>query len=239
MQFSDTTNLDGLIQACEDYTNLGDGVISADTTLLKQFTRRINKVNRRVWHWIFSTNDAWTFDDGNQTDLPQAVTSMTTTFSRYALPSDALSVERVEVKDASGNFIKLEPLVLDDMSQGVDEFLSSDGTPQYYKLVGETVELFPAPGYDSTGGLKVYFNRDVVEFVYTDTTKEPGFATPYHDVLSVGACLEWLKIHLPNSGQTTLLREEYARYEQDIKEFYASRLEDADYRIKTKKTNFK
>lgn len=239
MVFSDITNLSGLIQACEDYTNLGDGVISADTTLLKQFTRRINKINRRVWHWIFSTNDAWTFDDGNQTDLPQAVANITIGDSRYALPDEALSIERVEVKDSSGNFIKLEPLVLDDISEGIDEFLSTDGTPQYYKLIGETIELFPAPGYNSVGGLKVYFNRDIVEFTYTDTTDEPGFATPYHDVLAVGASLEWMKIHLPTSGQTTLLREEYARYEQDIKEFYTSRLEDADSRIKTKIHNFK
>ena len=38
--FSDTTNKNGLIQECEFWTNLGDGTISGDTTLLAQFTDR-------------------------------------------------------------------------------------------------------------------------------------------------------------------------------------------------------
>ena len=42
MQFSDTTNKNGIIQQIEFRTNLGDTGISGDATLLKQFTGQIN-----------------------------------------------------------------------------------------------------------------------------------------------------------------------------------------------------
>lgn len=238
MVYNDTTNLTGIIQACEDYTNLGDTAISSDDTLLKQFTRRINKVNRRVWHWIFSTNDAWTFDDGNQTDLPQATANLEVGVAKYAIPDSALSIERIDIK-AGSDWVKLEPLVLDDVKEGLESYLSGNGTPKFYRVIGETIELFPAPSSDVTAGLKVFFNRDVVDFVYTDTTKEPGFASPYHDVLAIGASLDWYKIHLPGHASTIQLTNDFLRYEQDIKDFYSSRLEDYQATLKPKKYNFK
>lgn len=238
MQYNDTTNLTGIIQACEDYTGLGDGAISGNATLLKQFTRYINTRYRVIRHWIFETLNAWKFDDGNETDLPQATTNLNSGQATYQVPSDALEVERMEVKDSNGNWFEITPLVLQDIDGGVDEFLSTDGVPKYYKLSGETIELFPASNYDSTNGLKIYFTRDIVEFATSDTTKEPGFASPYHNALAVGGSLEWMEMKRASHPSTAILRNRWAELETEIKNFYSNRFKDIKPRLKTKKHNW-
>jgi len=93
-------------------------------------------------------------------------------------------------------------------------------------MIGNNIELFPAPNYASTGGLKLYFDRDSVDFAYTDTTKPPGFASPYHEAIAVGSAMEWLKIKLPTSGTLSFLREEWVKFESDIMKFYSLRNKD-------------
>lgn len=238
MKFNDTTNLTGIIQACEDYTGLGNGGISGNATLLKQFTRYINTRYRQIRHWIFETQNAWIFDDGNATNLPEATADLVSAQARYALPDEALEIQKVEAKNSAGDWVVLEPIVLQDFSQGVDEFLSTDGTPKYYRLEGETIELFPATNYSSTGGLKLYFNRDIVEFSSSDTTKEPGFASPYHNALAVGGSLEWMEMKRADQPSTAILRNRWAEYKPEIQDFYSNRLRNLKPRLKTKQINW-
>ena len=56
MPFSNTTTKGGLIQGCERWTNLGDAIISGDTTLLKQFTAAINEAYDELLPIIFSSD---------------------------------------------------------------------------------------------------------------------------------------------------------------------------------------
>lgn len=51
--------------------------------------------------------------------------------------------------------------------------------------------MYPASSYDSSGGAKIYFNRAPSYFASTDTTKRPGFATIFHDYLSLYAANQW------------------------------------------------
>ena len=169
MVFSDTTNLSGLIQECERLCHLGVTGISGTSNLLKEFTSRINEANRIVWTWIFSVNNGWFYDDANQTDLPQASTNIIDGTSKYAIPTEALTVKRIEIKDKNGDWYQLKPITEYDLRGiAIDEFTETDGQPIYYRLLGQTIELFPASDYDSTNGLKVYFDRDVVSFISTN-----------------------------------------------------------------------
>ena len=82
MQFSDTTNLNGLIQRCELLTGLGDTGISGDATLLKHFTSLINQTYHKVVTMILQSQDEWDFDDKNHTDYPILTTDLVVSQSR-------------------------------------------------------------------------------------------------------------------------------------------------------------
>jgi hypothetical protein len=226
MVFSDTTNKLGVIQSCERYTGLSDGVISGDATLIKEFTAYANTAMRQAWHIIHEASGCWKFDDSNETDLPQATTALVSAQTKYALPSDTLTIQRVEIKDNSGEWFRLTPLIDAEIKGAVDELFSDDATPLYYKLMGDTIELFPASNYNSAGGLKVYYDRGMTSFVYTDTTKAPGFASEYHDFVPLFASLEWLVINMPGDARTAQIEKKYTQKTLDLKTFYNKRFPD-------------
>ena len=239
MQFSDTTNNLGIIQACERYTNLGDTTISGTTATLKEFTAYANTTMRRLWHKIFMSSGNWHYDDGNQTNLPQAVTDTVAAQAKYAIPSDAMTIKRMEYKDSNGDWSEVLPLTLEEIPMAVDEYHKEDADPIRYRLVDDTIELFPAPKSAISGGLKVYFDRGSVAFANTDTTKTPGFVAEYHDLVAVGASLEWLKIHLPANPTTAQLKEDWLVGLDSLGKFYNRRFKDYKIVINRKTTTFK
>jgi hypothetical protein len=240
MQFSDTTNKLGIIQACERYTNLGDASISGVTALLKEFTAHANVTSSKIWSLIFNSYGGWIYDDSNQTNLPQAADNLVSGTKVYALPSEALVVNRLEVKDSNGTFVKVEPFTQEMVGdQGLSEFMKTNGTPQYYRLIGNTIELYPTPNYASTGGLKVYFDREAVAFASTDTTKTPGFTSAYHNAVAVGAAIEWMKVKQPASAVLKNLYMDWQGYEASIAEFYASRWRDLKPKVKPRANNWR
>ncbi len=229
MTFSDTTNKNGAIQFCEFYCSLGDAGISGNSTLLKQFTNLVNIGNSEVWHLIFQLNGGWKYDDSNYTDLPQAVQNLTATTAKYALPTTALTVARIEIMDSKGVYHKLEPMRLEQIDVAVDAFLTNDGMPQYYRLLGSTIELFPAPAavaVTTTAGMKVYFDRASVSFASTDTTKTFGFASEYHDIPPRKAAIEWLKVNKPDSKTLDVLVQDDIARESDLQDYEAFKWKD-------------
>lgn len=240
MQFSDTSNKLGIIQACEHYTNLGDAGISGVTQTLKVFTALINEIQRRVWHTIFMSYGGWQFDDSNQTDLPAAVATLTSGQTSYAIPSGALTVRGVEIKDASNNWTALQPLTEEEIRDGIytggvsgrissysngamGSFLSTSGTPLYYQMVGDSIRIFPAANYTQASSFKVFFDRGTVAFAYTDTTKVPGFASEYHGILPIGASIEYLMVKQPTNPTLGSLNARYQEFQKNIGDYYALR----------------
>lgn len=229
-----------MIQEAERMTDLGYTTVSGDTTKLKEFTSLANNNSHKVWHTIFMSNGNWQYDDANQTDLPQATTNLTSGTAKYALPATALTVQRIEVMDTNSLWYKLTPItkeLLGDM--GVDEFFDADGTPTYYRLVGNTIELFPAPNYTQDNSIKVYFDRDSSDFATSDTTKQVGFASPYHQIIPLGMAIDWLKIKQPNSPTLAIYIQDYLKLEDAIKKYYNKRWKDFKPTIGRAKQNFK
>src|SRR5574343_475834 len=134
MVYSDTTTKNGLIQSCERYCNLGDAGISSNTQRLYDFTAFINNRGKKIWELIFSVHSGWTYDDSNQTDLPQATTGLTDGTGVYAIPTDALTIKRVEIKDENGDWNEIKPIVLENINMALEEFCETDGQPMYYRL---------------------------------------------------------------------------------------------------------
>lgn len=223
MQFNSTTNRNGIIQEIERTTDLGVGTISGDTNSLKDFTARCNNELHGLWPDIFNSTGKWQYDDSNQTDLPQGVVNLVSGTSKYALPATALRVRRIDCKSSDGNWFELTQITDTMISGGLEEFMDTDGTPRYYRLIGGTVELFPGPNYASTGGLKVFFDRGAVEFTYDDTTQEPGFASEFHELVPLGASIQWLQVKQPNSGTLPALIQRYEILKQKMIRYYQSR----------------
>lgn len=232
MVFSDTTNKNGVIQTNELYCGLGDAGISGNSTLLKQFTNLNNIALKRIWHLLFRFNGGWKYDDSNNTDLPQAVQDLSAGTRKYALPSTALVINRIEVKNANGDFQVVTPIRLEQIDVAVDELYPTDGMPIYYRLLGSTIELFPGPAAASvttSGGLKVYFDRGSVSFDATGAdSRTPGFASEYHDMVPLKSSIEWLKINKPNSETLTALIQDDLKREAQLEEYELRKFKNID-----------
>lgn len=239
MVFNDTTNRKGIIQEIEKNTDLGIGYISGNTDLMKDFTADVNVVSSEVFALIYLLCGNWQYDDSNYTDLPQAVTDLVSGTDKYLIPETALTIQRLEYKDESGNWYVIDPITKEQINVAVDELLKTDGNPQYYRILNGTVELFPAPNISVTGGLKIYFDRANVDFVTSDTTKKPGFDSFLHDIIPVKTAIKWFdrKQATSPSLQRLLVRE--AKLEALLTKHYSKRFKDKAPVIGRKKESFK
>ncbi len=199
--FSDTATKLGLIQECEDqvFSNYGD--ISGNADRLYQFTRLLNEALNRVVSLIMQSDGRWQFDDSNNTDLPIGTTNLVTTLGSeqqdYSISIVHLKILGVEVKNSDGNWVNMKPidqLDLMNSDNSVTDFLKSAGMPAYYDKIGNSIFLYPKPlatSVTSTAGLKIRYQRPPGYFVYTDTTKTPGFNSLYHRLVALIASREY------------------------------------------------
>lgn len=220
-----TTEKNGLIQECERKCNLGLASISGDAALLVEFTNHINNIGREVWHTIFNAYGGWQYDDGNQTDLPTSTTALVADQAFYALPAEALSVRGIEFKNSGGVWQKLNPLTEEQIRdiQAVTEFYKTSSTPLFYRLVGNSIQMFPPANYALAAALKVSFDRGSVAFASTATTTSPGFASEYHEILASGASYRWARYKKPGEKLTQELGAEYTAWLSRLDNFYGMR----------------
>lgn len=226
MDFNNTTNKSGIIQDCEFWCFASNyGAISGNTNNLLTFTSLANRALDSVVTAIFESDDRWEFDDTTYTDYPIATTDLNNSQKDYVLSVSHLKVTRVEVKDSNGNWSKLMPIDLVDIQVARDEFLSADGIPLYYDKLANSVFLYPAPNYDSAGGLRVYYQREPNYFLSTDTTKQAGFASILHRLISLKASYDYVVAN-NLSDKITILRDEIAKKELELRKFYGRRNKD-------------
>ena len=234
MEFSDTTNKDGLLQDVQFLT---------DTTTTEypaaDVARNINHYLRLAASWIYEADSLWTFDDSNLTDLPELTTTLVDSQADYALPSTTHKIIRVEVKDNGGNYIPVKPLDISEIPDATTEFEQTDGLPAYYDIRGDSIWLYPAPAAASVtlaAGLKLYISRDISAFVSTDTTKVPGFKPETcHRILSLGAALDYWLVNDPgNLQKLQALKREINDLKKVLQEFHGARNMETKVRLKPK-----
>jgi len=225
MVFSDTTNKQGIVEEIDFI--LGT---NSDSYPIPQKVRNVNRGLDKVASLIVKSDGTWEWDDTNADDFPIATTNLVASQQVYSLPTDLIIPQRVEVKDENGNWAVLEPIDKATIGEAMTEYFDTPAIPEQYDKVANTIWLYPAPNYNSTDGLKVYYQRFFSYFVAEDTTKEPGFAKPFHSYLSYYAAAEYARARKPEL--LPRLEESLAKYELEIKDHYARRSED-------KNTNFK
>lgn len=230
-----------------------DFLVGTDSTSYPtaQKTRNINQWYYKVISWILAAENTWEWDDSNYSDFPIGLTTMTASQEDYTLPqavstgtcggasastsnpSTTLKILGVSVKDAGGNWHKLRRI---DESQARDvdleEAFKTAGMPLYYKELGNSIKLFPAPSNASTTlscGLKIYFQRTMDEFTAADTTQQPGFAATFHRILSLGAAYDYALAK--GLEQIKSLRIEISEMKDDLQKFYGDRNKDEKVRM--------
>lgn len=239
MVFNDTTNRKGIIQEIEKNTDLGIGYISGNTDRMKDFTADVNVVGSEVFALIYLLCGNWQYDDSNYTDLPQAVTDLVSGNDKYLIPETALTIQRLEYKDSSGNWNVLTPITKEQITGAVDEFFKDNGNPQYYRVLNGTVELFPAPNFSTSGGLKIYFDRANVDFSPSDTTKKPGFDSFLHDIIPVKTAIKWYDRKQSTHPNLSRLLVREQKLEALLTKHYSRRFRDKKPVIGRKRESFK
>ena len=242
MQFNDTTNLTGIIQRCENQVFGGnDGAISGNIKLLKRFTTYINTAKERVITKILASDTRWQFDDNNYVDYPIGFTNLISGQQSYVLPPSQLKTLSIEVLDSNGNYKVVKPIDQRDLSNnGIapTEFLKTNGTPQFYDIIADSIFLYPAPDSDIASGLKSRFQRGTNEYIYTDTTKETGIASNFDSLIPTIASYEYCKDSEMDS-KANRLKGDILEQETDLQDFYAKRDKDDKPRLTARTKNYK
>ena len=215
MKFNDITTKDGIYQDIDFLC----GTTSASYPILdkrRNIYNAYNDVSRLIWEVAYG----WQYDD-RASDLPIASTTLTHGTQRYTLPTNAQRIEAIEIKDKSSNWLKLKPIDHSDLDIALTDYLETNGLPVYYDLVGRNVNLYPPPSSaycTLSSGMKMYVSRDVSAFASAATT-EPGFARPFHRILSLQASIDFVE---DNSKKIRLI-EMRDRLEKGMIRFYSKR----------------
>jgi len=234
MQFNDETNLSGI---CNEV----DFLLGTDSTeyAIAQKTRNINRWFDRVVSLILQSDSKWEWDDNNHTDLPISVSSLVANQQDYSMSGAGfLKILKVECKNSSGDFVPLKQI---DYTQkknvALTEYQKTAGSPNEFDLVADSMFLYPKPSYASSGGLKVYFQRIPDYFVAGDTTQEPGFAAPFHRILSYGAALDYA-LAKNMTSKIGMLQNEITKLENGLISHYSDRDKDMRIRMTLKKEDY-
>ena len=201
-QFSDTSvEKQGLLQTCETncFGDNGYAHITGNTSLLAQFTNYLNEAYNRYAD-IAMKGLGWNSDDTNYTTVPIATANLVDGTQGYNLATSHIKLLSVEIKDsASGQWKLLKEIDEKDFvarGESLSGYYDNAGTPikgipEEYNIVGTSLFLYPTPSYNSTGGIKVRFQRPPSYFATTDTTKEPGITETHHFYLTDYATMKY------------------------------------------------
>jgi hypothetical protein len=231
MVFSDTSGKSGLLQMCEQTTNLGDGIITGNTVLKAYFTNLINQWYRIAAYFAWKVDKNWTFDDSNITTLPNPTTTLVNGQRDYALPSTALRIRQVEILDTTGTYFTLSFMSEADGRLRNDKEGEDAGIPSHYRLFDNSLILYPAPDTSkvtAAAGLRVTIDREVDSFVVGDTTQEPGLNAAFQGMLYYGPCFEWATKNniAPVATLCSRMLGNFTGLTEMLQEFYGSRNQD-------------
>ena len=233
MQFKDTSTKLGLIEACEMklFGDNGYGQISGNTNRLYQFTARLNRGQDNFAIVAISADGKWKFDDTNNTDYPEATTDINSGQRDYPLAVSMMEIDSVSIliSSTTNQYSVIYPMNLKDGSAISEAFIENNpanvGIPIAYNKEANSIVFNCTPNYGATAGLKVRFKRGANYFVYTDTTKVPGFPALFHEYLASHASLGYAKDRIMASKIPSLTAEVTA-WEEKITDFFSKRAKD-------------
>lgn len=214
MQYNNTTDKNGIIQRNEALCSIGDGGISGDTILLKQFTGLNNQAYFEIWSAQMSVDRNFRSDDFNYTDLPDSSITMVSGQADYTLPVAVVSANVATFLRLKGVYFLYNGVrtYLTPMDE-TDTLTTTSGEPTKYQLNGKSI-IFQCPLSAATltkysSVFHIEYQRVPDAFLYDDTTQQPGFLETYHDLIPLRSSALYL---LPIDANLS------ARYDQQFYE---------------------
>lgn len=204
-----------------------DSTTYADATLL----RRVNQAYEKWVGKIIELDTNWLFGDSNYTSLPTGTSNLTAGTQNYQFTSGWLTVQSVKVLDVNSNWTELKRIDLKDI-QPIEEYQATNGLPTEYAVREDFVLLFPAPAAASvttTNGLQIVYQRTADVFTAAQVvtgTKTPGFASPFHYLLSYEAALPYALTYKPE--RVPLIEAKIQQMGRDLLSFYSKRDKDTN-----------
>lgn len=187
--------------------------------------------------WIWQSVGSWSFDDTNKTTLPTATTDLVNGQRDYSLPTDILAIRRVQIKDSSGNWQKLEMFDEAQVYNGMDN--DTAGMPTHYRLEGSSILLYPKPDTSmltATAGLEVQLDRTFTLFTVASAGVTPGFAEPFHDLLSLLVCKGWFLAK--DLNRVPAFDQQIAIKKADLQSYYGGRAKEERPRVRPRYHNY-
>ncbi len=182
----------------QDLCTYADKRVKTDSTSfpIAEKVLYANEGSRKIKSWIYQVYGGWIYDDKNNTDFPEATTNLESGKKDYALPDDTDAVDAIECL-INGTWTRITPATLEQIREidAEGNFMTPDNNPAVYRLVSNSIKLYPTPSTSVTSGLRVIFRRDISTFATTDTTKTPGFSPSYHEGVGVYIALQYAKIN--------------------------------------------
>lgn len=230
-----------------------DAISFTDANLLIEINNAYEEIAGDL---IATSYEGWKFGDSNYTALPTGLFTLVNSQETYQLTGNGttgidtttplLNVIGVSIKDNNGIWKVLTPIHLaqDIFPDDPVEYFKTDGQPQYYEKREDFLILYPAPDngvtVTLTSGLKVFFQRTADKFTaaqVTTGTKTPGFASPYHVLLSFKAALDYALTYKPE--RVPMIMNGIARLEKKMFAFYAQRSQDERKVITMRQISYK
>lgn len=153
---------------------------------------------------LHRNSDDWDIQDTNDTTLTTATANLVSGQSKYTILDNIVAVDALEYANASGDFFLLNPIDKTDLvatRNTITDFQKTAGLPAFYDKRGRVIELYPAPNYSYTAGLKLHFKGSANVFTVTDTTKEPGFDQEFHHIIAVEMAIPYCSKYKPERLQ--------------------------------------
>ncbi len=237
LQFSDTSSYKGIVQVFEKEIGASYGDISGNTTKLKSFTADSNLAMDEFLEIGFGPSGMWQLDDSNHEKYPFIKTNIVSGQRDYAFTTDQqgnliLDIYRVMVADSNGVYREIYPVdqqTPTNNNVNTDTFIDGNetaGTPTRYDKTANGIFLDLVPNYSRTNGLKVFINREGSYFVYTDTTKKPGFPGTLHKWFALRPAQDYIrrngtvaqlnKITIEVENMKAMIKQAFGRRQKDI-----------------------
>lgn len=216
-----------------DFLLFGTSSIFNESYTLIDRTRNVNISLDEAIAELYKADPNWNWDDTTNTDFPLAYTDLAQAQDHYTLLDETLVVHRFRIKDAQGNWITLEPVLRDELS---DSQLIATGTPSRFYKLGGALFPNPIPNYGITNGVELEFQRGGNHFTIDSQNTSPGFNSQYHSFLSVGASHRYA-IANGMREKAVFLSNEKERIKTSMREHYQTRSSDEKPKFSLKRGN--
>lgn len=214
-----------------DFLLWGNSAVFNDSYSLSDRTRSVNISLDEIIVELFKADPNFKWDDITNADFPIAYTDLSPGKDHYVIPDSTLVIHRLRVKDRNGHFKTLTPVMRSQLSDGE---LNNPGDPESYYKMDNAVFVVGVPDYGFEDGVEIEFQRGANHFSNGDTNKSPGFASQFHQFLSINSSLRYATA-TGMSEKITILSNMKEGVRRQIVEHYQTRSKDKRPNLSLKK----